>query len=108
MPPIATRHTYFRSRSLRLGMLTAAIAAASMTTIAAVRPTPHDTRLDDADAALEKAQVLLAAVNCISSSEQAIKECERRVSRAIEAITDARDDVAAAGAAQDASGLLAR
>lgn len=107
MSPIATRHTYFRSRSLRLGMLTAAIAAASMTTIAAVRLTPHDTRLDDADAALEKAQVLLAAVNC-TSSDKAMKECERRVSRAIEAITDARDDVAAAGAAQDAGSLSAK
>ena len=107
MSPIATRHTYFRSRSLRLGMLTAAIAAASMTTIAAVRLTPHDSRLDDADAALEKAQVLLAAVNC-SSSDKAMKECERRVDRAIEAIADARDDVAAAGAAQDAGGLSTR
>lgn len=105
MSPTLTRRVYFRSRSLRLGILTAAIAAASMTTIAAVRLTPHDSRLDDADAALEKAQVLLGAVNCISSSDKAIKECERRVARAIEAITDARDDVAAAGAAQDAGGL---
>lgn len=102
-----TPHNRFTSRTLRQGLLTAAIAVAATAAMAATRLIPHDTRLDDADAALEKANVLLLAVNC-AATDKAAKECERAVAKAVDATADARQYVAEAATAQDAGGNEAR
>ena len=99
------QHRRLARRTFRSGMIAVSIALGSMTFIAAVRPRPHDTRFDDADAALEKAQILLGAASCVSSTDKATKDCEKYVAKAIAAIDDARNDVASAGEAQDSGGL---
>jgi hypothetical protein len=60
-----------------------------------------DPRLDEADAALQKAQALLEASQSGGVSEQAQHRFEKAVARAIADVEDARKQIAEAKAAVD-------
>jgi len=71
------------------------------TTAAAASLRLHDPRLDLADAAIEKAEVLLQSTSCDELNDKHAKECERAVARALADLSSARVEIAAAQAAQD-------
>jgi hypothetical protein len=60
-----------------------------------------DPQLDEADAALQKAQALLEASQSGSVSEQAQHRFQKAVARAIADVEDAREQIAEAKAAVD-------
>jgi hypothetical protein len=62
-----------------------------------------DPRLDEADAALQKAQALLEASQSGGVSEQTQHRFEKAVARAIADVEDAREQIAEAKAAVDNS-----
>ena len=61
----------------------------------------HDPRLDLADAAIEKAEVLLQSTSCDELNDKESKECEKALARALADLSSAREEIAAAEAAQD-------
>jgi hypothetical protein len=61
----------------------------------------HDPNLDLADAAIEKAEVLLQSTSCDLLDDKRAKECAKSVARALGALSEARQEVAAAAVAQD-------
>jgi hypothetical protein len=71
------------------------------TTAAAASRRLHDPKLDYADLAIEKAEVLLGAASCDVLYDKETKECEKAVAQALEDLSRAREEVAAAIAAQD-------
>ena len=71
------------------------------TTAAAASRVLHDPNLDLADAAIEKAAGLLQLTSCDLVNEKNAKECEKSVAKALEALSRAREEIAAAEVAQD-------
>jgi hypothetical protein len=93
-------------RPIRRAAIAVTIAVTIMSTAAMSMARPHDPKFDEADLALEKAQILLGAAAC-GGDEKAMKECQKNLDKAIQDIVIARADVAAAAAASDGStGLL--
>ena len=81
-------------RRLLVAMALILAFAAGATTRAAVRK--HDTRLDDADAALVKAIALLQASEPGTTVPKVVSEFDKHVGRAITDISNARDEITAA------------
>ena len=87
--------------------LVARVAAGGMavlllaTTAAAASRRMHDANLDLADAAIDKAAGLLQLTSCDLLNDKNVKECERAVARALDDLSSAREEIAAAVAAQD-------
>ena len=71
------------------------------TTAAAASRSLHDPNLDLADAAVEKAEVLLQLTSCDLLNDKNAKECEKAVAKALEDLSHAREEIAAAEVAQD-------
>jgi hypothetical protein len=71
------------------------------TTAAAASRRLHDPKLDLADAAVQKAVASLQSTSCDLINDQNVKECEKAVARALADLSDAREEIAAAVAAQD-------
>ena len=71
------------------------------TTAATAGQRPHDPNLDFADAAVEKAEILLQITSCGAADDKGTKECEKAVAKALTDLADARDEIAAAKAAAD-------
>jgi hypothetical protein len=82
-------------------LLIATIAAAFLVgTAVAIAAWRHDTRMDDADAAIEKAEVLVQAADCATQGKNQ-RDCERYLGKALSHMNDARQALAAAMAAAD-------
>lgn len=88
--------------SLRRGALTTAIVL-SLTAVGSASFRFHDTRMDDADAALEKAAVLIGAASCAAADAKNQRTCERALGKALTDIDSARLALADAMAASDAA-----
>lgn len=82
-------------------ILAAAAVAAVLATAASASPAPrYDQRLADADAALEKAEVLLANAVCDESfGPKNFHDCEKHLGKSISHLDSARQSLAAAIAA---------
>jgi hypothetical protein len=61
----------------------------------------HDPKLDNADAALEKAMILLMAAECPTFDLKVQDECTKEIERAVRSIERAREHVAAAALVSD-------
>lgn len=94
-------------RPIRRAAIAVTIAVTIVSTAAMAMARPHDPKFDEADLALEKAQILLGAAAC-GGDEKAMKECQKNVDKAIQDIVIARAEVAAAAAASDAGTILLR
>lgn len=101
--------THVRSavRPIRRAAIAVTIVVTIMSTAAMAMARRHDPKFDEADLALEKAQILLGAAAC-GGDEKAMKECQKNVDKAIQDIAIARAEVAAAAAASDGSTILLR
>lgn len=93
-------------QSIRLSLGAALVAAFATTSVAASRW--HDPKMDQADAAAEKALVLLSSAACGVPDEKSTKECEKLLGKAVEALARSREDIAAAAAAADGIAPLAK
>lgn len=94
-------------RPIRRAAMAVTIVVTIMSTAAMAMARPHDPKFDEADLALEKAQILLGAAAC-GGDEKAMRECQKNVDKAIQDIVTARAEVAAAAAASDAGAILLR
>lgn len=94
-------------RPIRRAAMAVTIVVTIMSTAAMAMARPHDPKFDEADLALEKAQILLGAAAC-GGDEKAMRECQKNVDKAIQDIVTARAEVAAAAAASDGSAILLR
>src|SRR5262249_30990678 len=84
--------------TLRLFLLAAAVVSAAALGFGAGAADP---RLDEADAALQKAGALLAASQSGNLTPQAQHRFDKAVARAIADVQDAREEIADAKAAAD-------
>ena len=96
---MSTHRSYARPNGMRQGLLVAVVAGVLVGSVSA-RP-KSDTNFFLADAALEKAAVLVQLASCGAFSDKAVAECERHVKKALDAIADARAAGAAAAVASD-------
>lgn len=94
-------------RPVRRAAIAVTVVVTIMSTAAVAMTRRHDPKFDEADLALEKAQILLGAAAC-GGDEKAMKECQKNVDKAIQDIVIARAEVAAAAAASDGSTILLR
>jgi hypothetical protein len=77
-----------------LGMMVAVTAVVSTSRV-------HDTRLDDAILAVEKAQALVAAAECGVPGEKSTEACEREVRKALDQLARAYAAIGEAAVAAD-------
>jgi hypothetical protein len=61
----------------------------------------HDPSMDTADAALEKAMILLSTTACPTTDPKVQDECTKEIERAVRNVERAREHVAAAALASD-------
>ena len=95
--------TPLRSSMIRRSMLIAAFVSALVSTSAASGTRRHDPRMDDIDALLEKAYLLLQVTEC-GTTGKALKDCERSLGKALAGVEAVRSHLADAMAAADAGG----
>ena len=90
-----------RLRARRLLMTVAALASVAAISYGAGFATAADPRLDEADAALQKAAALLEASQTGGASQQVQHRFDKAVVRAVADIEDARQQIVEARAAVD-------
>ena len=89
-----------RKLTARVAVVGTAVLLLATTAAAATRRL-HDPNLDLADAAIEKAEALLLSTSCDLLIDKNTKECEKSVAKALAALSQAREAIAAAEVAQD-------
>jgi hypothetical protein len=88
-------------RQLRRITLATVIGIAVVTTTALAISRFHDPKFDEADIAVEKAQILLNAAACGVPGEKTTEACDRLMKRAQELLAKARDAITAAAITAD-------
>lgn len=88
-------------RRMRRWALATALGIGAISTTAVAAGRFHDPRFDDADLALEKAQILLTAAVCGGEGEKTTTECLKYVKRAEDLLAKAREAVHSAALAAD-------
>jgi len=88
-------------RQLRQLTMSAVVGMTVVSTTAVAASRFHDANLDLADAAIEKAQVLLASTVCGNPGEKTTEDCDKLLKKAQELLSKTRDAVSAAAVAAD-------
>jgi hypothetical protein len=88
-------------RQLRRLALGTAFSVLVVTTTALAMSRFHDPKFDEADLAVEKAQILLNAAACGVPGEKTTEACDKLMKRAQELLARARDAISAAAITAD-------
>ncbi len=88
-------------RRLRRLVIGSTIGMAILTTTAVAAGRFHDPKFDEADLAVEKAQILLTATECGNPGEKTTEACRKELKRVMELLTKARSTINAAAVAAD-------
>ena len=88
-------------RRLRRLAFTSTLGILAITTTAVAASRFHDSNLDLANAAVEKAQGLLALTVCGNPGDKTTEACEKEVKRAQDLLAKAHEAIAAAATAAD-------
>jgi|SRR5688572_15040428 len=88
-------------RRLRRLAIGATIAMAILTTVAVAAGRLHDPRFNEANLAVEKAQILLGVAECGEPGQKTTEACQKALKRALELLAKARATVNAAAIAAD-------
>lgn len=88
-------------RRLRRLIIGSTIAMAILTTTAVAAGRFHDPKFDEADLAVEKAQILLSVAECGAPGEKTTEACQKALERALDLLAKARATVNAAAVAAD-------
>jgi hypothetical protein len=88
-------------RQLRRVTLATALGIAIVTTTALAFARFHDPKFDEADLAVEKAQLLLNAAVCGEPGAKTTEACDKLMKRAQDLLAKARDAISAAAITAD-------
>jgi hypothetical protein len=88
-------------RRLRRLVIGSTIGMAILTAAAVAAGRFHDPKFDEADLAVEKAQILLGVAECGNPGEKTTKVCQKELKRALEVLAKARATINAAAVAAD-------
>jgi hypothetical protein len=88
-------------RRLRRLVIGSTIGMAILTTTAVAAGRFHDPKFDEADLAVEKAQILIGNAECGNPGEKATEACEKELKRVIDLLAKARSTINAAAVAAD-------
>jgi len=93
-------------RQLRRLVMGAAVGMAVVSSTAVAAGRFHDPNLDLAEAAIEKAQGLIALTECGNPGEKTTEACDKLLKRAQELLAKTRDAVSAAAVAADGGDVV--
>ena len=93
-------------RQLRQLVMSAVVGMTVLSTTAVAASRFHDANLDLAEAAIEKAQALLALTECGNPGEKTTEACDKQLKRAQELLAKTRDAVSAAAVAADGGDVV--
>ena len=88
-------------RRLRRLVIGSTVSMAILTTTAVAAGRFHDPKFDEADLAVEKAQLLLNAAECGNPGEKTTDACQKELERALALLAKARATINAAAVAAD-------
>jgi hypothetical protein len=88
-------------RRMRRLVLGSTIGMAILTTAALAAGRFHDPKFEEADLAVEKAQILLGVAECGNAGEKTTQVCQKELKRALDVLARARAAINAAAVAAD-------
>jgi hypothetical protein len=88
-------------RRMRRLVLGSTIGMAILTTAALAAGRFHDPKFEEADLAVEKAQILLGIAECGNPGEKTTQVCQKELKRALDVLAKARATINAAAVAAD-------
>ena len=98
--------THMIERQLRRVAIGGALGMAVVSTTAVAASRFHDTNLDLAEVAIDKAQGLLALTVCGNPGEKTTEDCDKLVKKAQDLLARTRDAVSAAAVAADGGDVV--